>query len=319
MQPLGNTPAKTEPHGRVATRGHRPGDAHAQSVPATAADLPRRDERPVTVMRPPSFSIWMLVNAVARLAQYRDLLYTLSLHRVNVRYKQSLLGPLWAVLQPLLLMAIYTVIFTRVASVPSEGVPYPLFAFSALLPWTSFATAVSTATNSLVGHSNLVTKVYFPREILPLTYVIAAVVDLMAGGMVLAVLMAFYGIAPTPYIVLVVPLIAILFSFAVAVSLVLSAIQVRYRDIGIAMPLVLQLWLFATPIVYPLGVVPDAWRTLYLLNPMAGLIDSFRRVLVLGAAPDYGALAFSAGVSLVLLPLAYVYFKHVESTVADIL
>ena len=286
----------------------------------SAPRLPAREaDRPVTVMGPPTFSIRMLVHAVARLDQYRDLLYTLSLHRLHVRYKQSVLGPLWAVLQPFLLMLIYTVIFTRVASVPSEGVPYPLFAFSALLPWTSFSTAVSTATNSLVGHFNLVSKVYFPREILPLTYVIAALVDLLAGGVVLAALMAFYGVAPTPYAIMIIPIMAVLGAFALAVSLVLSAVQVRYRDVGIAMPLVLQLWLFATPVVYPLSVVPDAWRALYLLNPMAGIIDGFRRAVVLGVAPDYAALAVSAGVSLALLPFAYAYFKHVESTVADVL
>jgi lipopolysaccharide transport system permease protein len=276
-------------------------------------------DRPVTVMGPPSFSPRTLVRAIVRLSQYSDLLYALTLHRLHVRYKQSVLGPAWAVLQPLLLMLIYTVIFTRVASVPSEGVPYQLFAFSALLPWTSFSTAVSTATNSLVGHFNLVTKVYFPREILPLTYVAAAVVDLLAGSLVLAALMLFYGVTPTAYVILAIPIVAVLAVFALAIALVLSAIQVRYRDIGIAMPLVLQLWLFATPIVYPLSVVPEAYRPFYLLNPMAGVIDGFCRVVVLGIPPDYYALGLSATVSLALLPVAYAYFKHVESTIADVL
>jgi lipopolysaccharide transport system permease protein len=307
MHPITDTPPRSGP---------LPG---AEAAAAVAGPETRDAARPLTVMRPPSFSVRALVRAVARLAQYRDLLYTLSVHRLHVRYKQSLLGPLWAVLQPFLLMLIYTVIFTRVASVPSEGVPYPVFAFAALLLWTSFSNAVTTATNSLVGHFNLVTKVYFPREILPLTYVIAALVDLLAGSVVLGALMLFYGIAPTAHVLHVIPIVTVLAMFALAVSLVLCAIQVRYRDIGIGMPLVLQLWLFASPVVYPLSVVPDAWRTLYLLNPMAGLIDGFRRVIVLGVPPDYGALAVSAGVSLVLLPLAYVYFKHLESTVADVL
>jgi lipopolysaccharide transport system permease protein len=311
MHPISDTADQPEPQ----TTAPAPEAAVISSAHGGGALV----DRPVTVMRPPSFSVWRLVLAGRRLLQYRDLLYTLSLHRVHVRYKQSLLGPLWAVLQPFLLMLIYTVIFTRVASVPSEGVPYPLFAFSALLPWTSFSNAVSTATNSLVGHFNLVTKVYFPREILPLTYVAAALVDLFAGCVVLAVLMMVYGVAPGAHAVLVIPVVAVLATFALAVSLVLSAVQVRYRDIGIAMPLVLQLWLFASPVVYPLSVVPETWRTLYLLNPMAGIIDGFRRVVVLGTAPDYQALAVSAIVSLVLLPLAYAYFKHVESTVADVL
>jgi lipopolysaccharide transport system permease protein len=307
MHPITDTPPRPGP---------LPG---AEAAAAVAGPETSGAARPLTVMRPPSFSVRALVRAVARLAQYRDLLYTLSVHRLHVRYKQSLLGPLWAVLQPFLLMLIYTVIFTRVASVPSEGVPYPVFAFAALLLWTSFSNAVTTATNSLVGHFNLVTKVYFPREILPLTYVIAALVDLLAGSVVLGALMLFYGIAPTAHVLHVIPIVTVLAMFALAVSLVLCAIQVRYRDIGIGMPLVLQLWLFASPVVYPLSVVPDAWRTLYLLNPMAGLIDGFRRVIVLGVPPDYGALAVSAAVSLVLLPLAYVYFKQVQSTVADVL
>lgn len=296
------------------TPGELAGIAHVpESVTAPVAN------RPVTVLRPPSFSPTALVRGVGRLAQYSDLLYTLTLHRLHVRYKQSLLGPAWAVLQPLLLMLIYTVIFTRIARVPSDGVPYPLFAFSALLPWTSFSTAVTTATNSLVGHFSLVTKVYFPREILPLTYVVAAVVDLLAGSIVLAGLMLFYGVMPTTSAIFVVPIVAVLAVFALAMALVLSAIQVRYRDIGIAMPLVMQSWLFATPIVYPLSVVPEAYRPFYLLNPMAGVIDGFRRVVVLGIPPDYYALGISAIVSLTLLPLAYAYFKHVESTVADVL
>jgi lipopolysaccharide transport system permease protein len=303
-----------------------PADHHAAAIesrtPATdasGAHAPAPEGRPTTVLRAPSVSFGTLWHAAHRLAQYRDLLHTLSVHRLRVRYKQSALGPFWAVLQPVSLMLIYTVIFSHVARVETGGIPYPLFAYSALLPWTAFATAVATATNSLVSHFNLVTKVYFPREILPLTYVIAAIVDLLTGGLVLAGLMLYFGVPITVHVLFLVPIVVVLATFALATSLVLCAIQVRYRDIGIAMPLVLQVWMFATPVVYPLSAVPPDWRTAYMLNPMVGVIDSFRRVLVEGTAPDPAPLALAALLSAVLLPAAFLYFKHVEATVADVL
>ncbi len=277
------------------------------------------ESRPATVIRAPSFSPLTLARGVVRLVHYRDLLYTLSVHRLKVRYKQSVLGPSWAILQPLSLMLIYTMIFSRIARVPSEGAPYALFAYCALLPWTFFSTALSTATVSLVSHSGLVTKVYFPREILPLTYVIASLVDFLVASTVLGGMLLYYDVSLTAQAFYAIPTIAVLTLFAIAVSLVLCAIQVRYRDIGVAMPLVLQLWMFATPVVYPLSVVPESWRTLYLLNPMVGIIESFRRVILQGEPPDFQTLAISAMVSMILLPLAFIYFKHIEATVADII
>jgi lipopolysaccharide transport system permease protein len=277
------------------------------------------ESRPATVIRAPSFSPLTLARGVVRLVHYRDLLYTLSVHRLKVRYKQSVLGPSWAILQPLSLMLIYTMIFSRIARVPSEGAPYALFAYCALLPWTFFSTALSTATLSLVSHFSLVTKVYFPREILPLTYVIASLVDFLVASTVLVGLLLYYDVSLTARAFYAIPTIAILTLFTIAVSLVLSAIQVRYRDIGVAMPLALQLWMFATPVVYPLSVVPESWRSLYLLNPMVGIIESFRRVILQGELPDFQALAISAIVSMILLPLAFIYFKHMEATVADII
>jgi lipopolysaccharide transport system permease protein len=270
-------------------------------------------------MRPPAFSVDLLWRSAFRLWQYRDLLHTLSVHRLRVRYKQSVLGYLWAIVQPVSLMLIYTLIFSRLARVDTGGVPYPLFAFTALLPWTAFATAVSTATGSLVGHAGLVTKVYFPREILPLTYIIAALVDLLTGGVVVAALMVYYGVPLTWHVLYAIPTLAILAVFAVSMSLFLCAVQVRYRDIGIAMPLVLQLWMFATPVVYPLSMVPPAWQSLYVLNPMVGAVEGFRGALLEGAAPDPWLLFVAATVSLGMLPVALLYFKHVEATVADLL
>lgn len=278
-----------------------------------------RDSRPTIVIRPSAFSIRALGRAVRQLFHYRDLLYTLSLHRVKVRYKQSLLGPLWAVLQPLALMLIYTAVFSLIARVPSDGAPYALFAYTALLPWTYFSTALSSATNSLVSHTGLVTKVYFPREILPLTYVFAALLDFVVASTVLAALMIYYGVPLTARAVYLLPIVAVLTVFAIAVSLVVSAIQARYRDIGVAMPLLLQLWMLATPVVYPLSVVPARLRPLYDLNPMVGVIESFRRVILLGELPDVRALIVAAAISTVLLPLAFVWFKRVEATVADVI
>jgi len=298
---------------------------HAESNPpvgryAQEQERPfERESRPTTIIRARSFSPMAVFRTVARLADYRDLLYTLSIHRLNVRYKQSILGPAWALLQPIALMLIYTVIFSRIARVPSEGAPYALFAFCALLPWLYFATALSTATNSLVTHVSLVTKVYFPREILPLTYVIAALADFLVASTVLGGLMVYYRVSPTPVAWYVLPIIAVLTVFATAASLVLCAVQVRYRDIGVALPLIMQLWMFATPVVYPLRVVPLSWRAAYELNPMVGIVESFRRVVVQGQPPAFHALMVSAIVSAVLLPIAFAYFKHVEATVADVI
>jgi lipopolysaccharide transport system permease protein len=271
------------------------------------------------IIRPPGRSLQDLVSGLAGLAHYRDLLYTLSVHRVKVRYKQSVLGIGWAILQPLSLMLIYTLVFSYIARVPSDGMPYAIFAYTALLPWSYFANALTSATTGLVSHSNLVTKVYFPREILPLTYVIAALFDLLIASFVLAGLMFYYRVSLTANVFYTIPIILVLTCLVTAVSLFLSAIQVRYRDVGVAMPLLLQLWMFATPVVYPLSAVPPRFQSIYVLNPMVGVIESFRRAVLQGLAPDFRSLAVAAGVTMVLLPLAYIYFKRVEATAADII
>ena len=295
----------------VSDTSSGPLDAAARERRATA-------ERRVTVIRPPSVSLTGLRGDLAKLAHYRDLLYTLSVHRVKVRYKQSMLGVAWALLQPLTLMLIYTAIFSIVARVETGGIPYAIFSFTALLPWTCFSTALTNATNGLVSHSQLVTKVYFPREILPLTYVIAALFDFLVAATVLAAMMFYYRIALTPNALYVVPIVAVLACFATATALLFSATQVRFRDIGVAMPLLLQLWMFATPVVYPLSAVPARFRGVYQLNPMVGVIENFRRVLLQGLPPDARTLGVSAVISIVLLAASYVYFKRVEATVADI-
>jgi lipopolysaccharide transport system permease protein len=279
------------------------------------AEKPRR----VKVIRAPTFSPFGLLRGLAALWQYRDLLYTLSVHRVKVRYKQSLLGVAWALLQPLSLMLIYTMVFSVIAKIPTGGTPYPVTAYTGLLLWTLFSTAIINSTGGLVSHSNLVTRVYFPREILPLTYVIAALFDFAVASTLLAGLMIYYGISVTSNVLYALPIVLILTCFVTSMSLIFSSLQVRFRDVGVAMPLLLQLWMFATPVVYPLSVVPEGFRALYSLNPMVGVVENFRRVILEGGAPDFYTLGLSALISLILLPVSYVYFKHVEATVADII
>ncbi|HVL69019.1 MAG TPA: ABC transporter permease [Vicinamibacterales bacterium] len=267
----------------------------------------------------PADSAWSNIAAhLRRLSDYADLLRTLSIHRINVRYRQTLLGVAWAVLQPLLMMTIFAVVFSKLARIPSEGAPYALFAYTALLPWTFFSTAVTNATASLVNHTQLITKVYFPREILPLTYVVAALFDFTIGLVALAALMTWFQVPITLAVLHLVPVVALLGAWILAVSLLTSAAQVRWRDVGVAMPVLVQIGMFVSPVIYPLGVVPEAWRTLYLLNPMAGIINSFRDVLLRSQQPDPVPLAFAIAVTTITLPLAYLIFKRAEATMADI-
>jgi lipopolysaccharide transport system permease protein len=291
------------------------------STPETPGALSQHLARPgrSKVIRPPAISLRGLVHDLIALADYRDLLYVLSLHRIRVRYKQSILGVSWAILQPLALMAIYTLIFSLIAKIPTNGVPYALFAFAALLPWIYFSAAISTATGGLVSHSDLIRKVYFPREILPLTYIIAAFFDFAIASIFLVGLMAYYQVTFTANVFYVPLIVFILTLLVTAAALLLSAVQVRFRDIGVAMPLLLQLWMFASPVVYPLSAVPSRLRAIYTLNPMVGIVENFRRVTLEGVGPDLPLLGTSALTAVILLPIAYVYFKRVEATLADVI
>src|SRR5215208_3217932 len=266
--------------------------------------LPRDSHaRPIKIIRPVSFSPVNLLRELRGLWQYRDLFYTLTVHRIKVRYKQSVLGLAWAILQPLSLMLIYTVI----ARVPSEGVPYAVFAYAALLPWTFFSSALTNATTGLVNHSQLVTKVYFAREILPGTYVSAALFDFCVASFFLIALFIYYGVTLTVYALWAIPILVLLTMLATALSLIFSVIQVRFRDVGVAMPLLLQLWMFASPVVYPLSAVPQRLRGYYALNPLVGVIENFRRVMLQGQSPDFYSLGISAVIAALALPVAYLY------------
>ncbi len=279
----------------------------------------RTPARPVKVIRPPSFSISTIFTGLRTLAQYSDLLYTLSLFRLSVRYKQSVLGWTWAALQPLALMGIYTLIFTRVTTVATGGIPYPVFVFSALLPWIFFSSTISNAVNGLVLYPNLLTKMYFPREIIPLSYVLAALTDFCIASVILTGVMAYYKVPLTWHLLYAIPIVVILGGVAAAVALFLSAIQVRFRDMGLAMPFLLQIWMFTVPVVYPLQSVPARYRALYLLDPVAGLIEDFRQVVVHGAVPGLRSLAFCGALTIVGLALAYAFFKSSEATMADVI
>jgi lipopolysaccharide transport system permease protein len=227
----------------------------------------------------------------------------LTSHRISVRYRQTALGFVWAVLQPLLMMLIFTAVFSVLARMPSDGVPYPLFAYTALLPWIFFSTALTNATASLVNHTQLITRVYFPREILPLTYLFAALFDLAIGLAVFAALAAWYDAAFTREAWNLLPVVLLLAAWTLALSLILSAAQVRWRDVAVGLPLVLQLWLFASPVI----------------NPMAGIVTAVRDALLHGVQPDPVPLRYAAVVTACLLPAAYLLFKRAEATMADVI
>ena len=277
--------------------------------------------REITVIEPPSLADLRPLQALRRLPRFADLLLTLTAHRLNVRYKQSHLGILWAVIQPLAMMLVFTLMFLVLGRTPAGDVPYAVFAFSALVPWSAFAGGLSNAANSLTGHAALLTKIYFPREILPLTYVFAALVDFGLTSVALVVLMFWFGVPLSFTMLWSVPAILLLALNLTACSLLLAAVQVHHRDVGIAMPVFLQLWMFATPVIYPLDAVktalPPSLYQLYLLNPMTGIVETFRRAMVLHQAPMFDALASALIVTVVLLPVAFVYFKWLERTMAD--
>jgi lipopolysaccharide transport system permease protein len=278
--------------------------------------------RPVTIFEPPALRRVRPLAALAQLREHADLLRALSLHRVKVRYTQSRLGILWAVLQPLAMMLVFTLMFSFLRSAPSGETPFPLFATAALIPWTTFASGLTNVSSALTSHASLLTKASFPREILPLTYVFAALVDFALASLLLVALMIWFGVALTWTALWAVPAIALLALFLLGLGLVLSALQVRYRDVALAMPVLVQVWLFATPVIYPLETVraalPPSLYAAYAMNPMAGIVDTFRRGVVLHQMPDVQALATAAILTMLLVPAAYVYFKLTERTVADV-
>jgi lipopolysaccharide transport system permease protein len=249
---------------------------------------------------------------------HRELLYFFVWRDLKVRYKQTAFGALWAVLQPLLLMAVFSVSLGRVKGIGPEGMPYPLFVFAGLVPWTLFASSLAGASNSLVGGEAIITKVYFPRLLLPFASVGSFLLDFLISLIALALVMLWYGVAPTTAIVWV-PAFAVLdVVTALGVGTFLAAVNVRYRDVKYVVPFLVQLWMFASPVVYASTLIPSQWRTLFALNPMTGVVEGFRWSLIGGPAPDTTVVA-SAVASFVVLLGALVYFRRVERTFADVI
>lgn len=260
-----------------------------------------------------------LAGHVRELWRHRELLWLLTLREIKVRYKQTALGVAWAVLQPLSLMVVFTVFFSWFARIESDGIPYPLFSYAALLPWTFFSTSLSFAIPSLIANSHIITKIYFPREVIPLSAVSAALLDFLIAAAAFVLLLITYRVPPSWNLLYVVPIVAIQVLFTVGVSLLLSAFTVLYRDVRHTLPLVIQIWMFVTPILYPASVVPEHWRVWYFsLNPMAAIIDGYRRAILQRQPPQLGYLLLAAAVSCLLVWAGYKYFKHLEREFADI-
>lgn len=253
------------------------------------------------------------------LYRFRDLLWSLAVRDLKVRYRQTLLGVLWAVVQPLAFMLIFTVIFAKFGKVEADGAPYPLFSYTALVAWTLFATGLTLSVNSIAANIKLVQKVYFPREVLPLGVVIGCAVDFCIAALLVVGLMVRYGVPPSFYLAWLPWLIGVELVLLVGVSLVASALNVFFRDIKYIVPLAVQLWMFATPVIYPSSMIPERWRGWFMLNPMAVIIENVRQVVVYRQPPDVSALlATTAGVA-VFGVLAYVFFKRVEPKFADLI
>ncbi|RMF90428.1 MAG: ABC transporter permease [Nitrospinota bacterium] len=251
--------------------------------------------------------------------EYRELLYFLIWRDVKVRYKQTVLGATWSILQPLMAMVVFTVIFGNFAKVPSDGLPYPIFAYTALLPWNYFAKAIGRSGVSLVGSASLISKVYFPRLIIPLSAAIAPLVDFAIAFVILLGMMIWFSITPTWAILALPGLLLLALLTALTVSLWLSPLNVRYRDVGYIIPVIVQFWMYASPVVYPVSLVPEQWRLLYSFNPMVGVIEGFRWALLGKESPEFQAIALSALVVTVLLAGGIIYFKHMEQTFADLI
>lgn len=255
---------------------------------------------------------------VVDLWRHRELLYFLIWKDIKVKYKQTALGVAWVVLQPLAGMLLFTLLFGRVAQLPSDGLPYPLFYYSALLSWTYFSSTVVGASNSVVNNTSLITKVYFPRILLPAAAVIGALIDLAIASIIFFALMFYYEMPITAGLLLLPAVLAMLVLFTLGVGQYLAALNVNYRDIKHALPFVVQLWMFASPVVYPVSMVPENFRWLVNLNPISGIIEA-TRALIMGKPLDWGSLGLAAAGTLVILILGFWYFERTERRFADVI
>lgn len=295
-------------------------EAPGQPTPRPGPEIAARE----STAAPPALSVvtirpsraWVPLN-VRDLWAFRELLYFLTWRDIKVRYRQTVLGATWAVAQPLATMLVLTLFFGTLARIESDGMPYALFTFAGLVPWTFFANTVISAGNSLVFNADLITKAYFPRLLIPASAVGLALVDFGVAGVVLAGMMVYYGVVPTLYLALLPLLIVLTILLALGAGVGLAALNVKYRDVRHAMPFLIQLGMFATPIIYPTSLLPEGWRWVLALNPMTGLVEGYRAALF-GRPPDLLALGLAAIITLAILVGAAYVFRHMERTFADL-
>jgi lipopolysaccharide transport system permease protein len=286
-----------------------------QQRETVAEEAPSSDEVPVTIIRPSRG--WISLDLRA-LWEYRELLYFLTWRDIKVRYKQTVLGAAWAIIQPFFTMVVFSFFFGKLAKMPSDDIPYPIFSYAALVPWTFFANGLSQSSTSLVASANLIKKVYFPRLVVPLSAVISGGVDFALAFVVLLGMMLFYGIVPTAAVIWLPLLLLLALVTSLGVGLWLTAMNVQFRDVRYAVPFLVQAWMFATPIAYPSSLLDEPWRTLYGINPMAGVVEGFRWAL-LGTETTPGPIILvSALVAVGLLVSGAFYFRRMEKTFADV-
>jgi lipopolysaccharide transport system permease protein len=259
------------------------------------------------------------MKQLIELFSYRELIYNLAMKQIKVNFKQSVLGFVWAILKPACTVLILTVVFSRIAKFPSDGIPYPLFAFGALIPWTFFTTMVGAGVPSLVNNAHLIKKIYFPREVLPISTIIGASLDVVISAIIFIGLLAFYRVGITLNILFIIPIFAIEFLFGFGLVLLLGTVNVWYRDVNQAVSLLLQFWMYLTPIIYPFSMVPEKYKVLYVMNPMVGIVEGFRNAVIKGITPDMGLLGISTAIGAVTFVIGYLVFKSNEFDFADVI
>ncbi len=273
------------------------------------------DRLPIFFIRP---EVGFASLGLRELWEYRELLYFLTWRDVKVRYKQTVLGAAWAVIQPFFMMVVFSLFFGHLAHVPSDGIPYPVFVYCALLPWQLFAHALTESSNSLVANERLITKVYFPRLAVPISAVLGGLIDFAIAFVILLLMMAYYGIVPTRAIFALPAFILLAIVTALGVGLWLSALNVKYRDVRYTITFLVQFWLFATPVAYPSSIVPERWRMIYGLNPMAGVVEGFRWALLGKSQGPGGLLVVSIAVVILIFLGGLYYFRRMEAEFADV-
>jgi len=307
---------------QLTTRSVAPGQLAQAGQHALAELSPPDGLRPPNGLRPPSVHIepshgWASLH-LRELWRYRELLYFFVWRDVKVHYKQTLLGASWAIIQPFMTMVVFSLFFGRLAGVASDGIPYPIFSYAALVPWTFFSNGLTQASTGMVSNANLITKIYFPRLALPIARVLAGLVDFGLAFLVLVLMMLYYGIFPSARIVWLPLFLLLALATSLGVGFWLAAMNVQYRDINYVVPFIAQFWLFATPVAYPSSLLKEPWQTVYGLNPMAGVVEGFRWALLGTAGAPRPIIFVSALVAIVLLVSGAFYFRRMERTFADV-